>query len=57
MKVLRSRTVKDKAWKYYCYPKIEGNENFANSQNMLNKLKARCNTLKISGSHTGEKKL
>lgn len=57
MKVLRSRPVKDKAWQYYFYVEIEGNENAVNSRSMLDNLKAHCNTLKIAGSYTGETEL
>lgn len=52
MHVLRSRSVRDKAWQYYFYAEIEGDDNSENGRKMLSELGGRCETLKIIGHYS-----
>ena len=54
MKVLRSRPVRDRAWQYYFYVEIEGDETTENGRRMLEELAGRCETLKIVGHYARE---
>ena len=54
MKALRSRPVRERAWQYYFYIEVEGDETAENGRSMLNALAAECETLKIAGHYTTE---
>ncbi len=49
MQALRSRPVKEKAWQYYFYTEIEGDETSPSGIEMLSKLKEQCETMKVIG--------
>lgn len=54
MKALRSRPVRERAWQYYFYIEVEGDETAENGRRMLAALRETCETLKIAGHYTTE---
>ena len=52
MHVLRSRPVKDKAWQYYFYTEIEGDDSSPEGIEMIERLRMQCETLKIAGHYS-----
>ena len=52
MKVLRSRPMKTKSWKYYFYVEVEGNVSNENGKKMLEELGRQCDKLKIVGHYS-----
>ncbi len=51
MLALRSRSVKQKAWQYYFYAELEGDETSENGVKMLGELSQQCETIKIIGHY------
>lgn len=51
MESIKSRPIKDLPWQYYFYVEIEGCINNADAQNLLNRLKTNCDSLKVIGSY------
>lgn len=51
MQALRSRPVKEKAWQYYFYTEIEGDDSSPQVEQMLAELKEQCETIKIAGHY------
>ena len=52
MSVLRSRPMKELAWKYYFYVEADGDETSENGRKMLEKLSEQCDMLKVLGSYS-----
>lgn len=51
MESIKSRPIKDLPWQYYFYVEIEGSLAEERTQQLLTKLKADCDTLKLLGSY------
>ncbi|HIU10534.1 MAG TPA: chorismate mutase [Candidatus Avidehalobacter gallistercoris] len=51
MESIKSRPIKDLPWQYYFYVEIEGSLQTTATQDMLQKLKASCDSLKVLGSY------
>ena len=51
MQALRSRPVKEKAWQYYFYTEIEGDETSPEGMKMIEELSGQCDTIKITGHY------
>lgn len=49
MKALRSRPVKEKAWQYYFYTEIEGDDNSEQGKAMIAELTQQCEKIRIIG--------
>ncbi len=54
MKSLMSRPVKSKAWQYYFYAELEGDDTSENGQKMLTELSKQCEIIKIAGRYTAD---
>ena len=54
MKTLRSRPVRDRAWQYYFYTVIEGDETSEEGRAMLEALSERCERIRIAGHYERE---
>ena len=52
MRCLRSRPMKGLMWEYYFYVEVEGNLSTPHGKEMLEKLRASCDKLKMLGSFT-----
>jgi len=52
MNALRSRPVKDKAWQYYFYAELEGDDSSEQGKKMLAELAEQCDFIKIVGHYT-----
>lgn len=52
MQALRSRPVREKAWQYYFYTEIEGDETSDEGKKMLEELASQCDTIKIAGHYS-----
>lgn len=57
MKSLMSRPVKSKAWQYYFYAELEGDDTSVNGQRMLQELSKQCDIIKIAGRFTSDEDL
>ena len=51
MQALRSRPAKEKAWQYYFYTEIEGDETSPEGIKMIEELSGQCDTIKITGHY------
>lgn len=49
---LMSRPIKSKAWQYYFYAELEGDDQSENGQKMLQMLSEQCDFIKIAGRYT-----
>jgi len=54
LKVLRSRPMKELAWKYYFYAEAEGDESSEKGRAMLEELSNNCDMLKVVGHYSVE---
>ena len=54
LKVLRSRPMKELAWKYYFYAEAEGDESTEKGRAMLEELSEKCDMLKVVGHYSVE---
>ncbi len=54
LKVLRSRPMKELAWKYYFYAEAEGDESSEKGRAMLEELSENCDMLKVVGHYSVE---
>ena len=52
MSALRSRPVKSKAWQYYFYTEIEGDDNSEPARKMIDELSTQCKKIRIIGHYS-----